>query len=128
MQKDSDNGRERACKACEGTGSQNPRFRHRGGETAWRESRAGQACLACIGTGRVTERIPASDAIADAETLRRNSRLPGSGPRFHWDVFDAENMAAWSFVTERVNGIVTGHPAALAAARAAFRAVPGLRS
>lgn len=30
-------------------------------------------CLACLGTGRVVDHIPAADAVADAETLRLNA-------------------------------------------------------
>lgn len=56
----------RQCKACDG----------RGYNDAMYYSAAvvrGTVCAACGGSGVVEERIPAADALADAETLRANS-------------------------------------------------------
>lgn len=57
----------RPCTACDGTGTE-PDPVYNG---------LPYDCAACDGSGQITDRIPASDAIADAETLRR---FCGDGP------------------------------------------------
>lgn len=118
--------RERACAACDGTGRQ----------PAWCEPCASyhgmdRRCAACTGTGRILESIPASDAIADAETLF-------SAARVHYDYVSGEfvlNVLNEDAMTARLwQAGLLGHyisyecaDSARDAARAAFRAVPGLR-
>lgn len=97
----------RPCKACEGTGY-----------SALLCSRAPRCmcmdhpCEACAGSGQVSERIPAADAVADAETLRFALQDAGLGLALFYraDAFNAEPP----------------HETRVCA-RAAFRAVPGLR-
>lgn len=96
------------------------------------------ACSACQGSGVIVDRIPASDALADAETLRlhpigegRLRKDPATGHKYramnrYLVIRDADYLATrlraagpdcienLAYVTERVT-------------RAAFRAVPGLR-
>lgn len=64
--------RERACKGCDGTGGHVGVIERHFGDSASDLRRVivgGTVCPACCGTGRVTDHIPAADAVADAETL-----------------------------------------------------------
>lgn len=104
-------------------------------------------CPACSGSGRVVESIPAADALADAETLQRYawSLLPtvrrrwvdhrlNAGrtylacPEFLADVTsaDASSLAKlvsiWHYTEDEAVAQAGRY------ARAAFRAVPGLRA
>jgi hypothetical protein len=91
------------CLACDGTGC--------------------PICLACDGTGRIedTGYMPASDAQADARTLIES--LDGERAlglrRLRTALQDARNWGACMSWSDH---------AATMAARAAFRAVPGLRA
>jgi hypothetical protein len=54
-----------ACDACGGTGVLWCGRPHRGGRCL-----ADVRCPVCLGAGRISDRMPVADAIADAETLR----------------------------------------------------------
>ena len=71
-------------------------------------------CVACGGTGSVTDRIPAADAIADADT----ALLYGVGRESVTWAISAQgthDTGSISYLYER-------------AASAAFREIPGLRA
>ena len=95
------------CDACGGTGDQkwNPGY--------W----APKLCQVCLGVGWLSDSMPVSDALADAETLRRVKGRTGA--------FDPLREAAeWG---EGVLSSTDPGGCAVYAASAAFRAVPGLR-
>lgn len=69
-------------------------------------------CEVCLGASRISDRMPVSDALADAETLRREL-----GPSVQ-----IGNRYLGLLDDPRQSGKV-----ARVVARAAFRAVPGLR-
>lgn len=77
-------------------------------------------CVPCLGSGRISERIPASDAVADAETLRLSGGAKWIGAcagasyaaYAHAWASDYSGFTRWTVLQD---------------ARAAFRAVPGLR-
>ncbi len=77
-------------------------------------------CSVCLGAGRISDRMPARDAVADAETLRLNCE--SRAPEWAWTrrhVIEAaalggDSTLAWFSPRE--------------AARSALRAVPSLRS
>jgi hypothetical protein len=89
----------------------------------------GNRCPVCQGAGRISDVMPAKDALADAETLRgfwhELARETGVEARFH--LTQQTTARLWQ------NGMF-GHylpwecaDSASSAARAAFRAVPGLK-
>lgn len=86
------------CDACGGTG---------GGTYDARNP----PCPVCLGSGTISDRMPVADAVADAETLRANNYLDGVSS----DCLRAPMSTLWSYIDAR------------GSARAAFRAVPGLR-
>lgn len=113
--------KQRPCRACDGRG-----LNHAGN---YYEVTPADICAACDGSGRIEERIPASDAIADAETLQR------------WGTFSDDFVDASGFgacVVRGINDMEDGcgcfvcrryiYNDALEAARSAFNAVPGLRA
>jgi len=102
----------RPCRACERTGC---KFRHEG--CAARS----HTCPACLGSGQVTDRIPAADAIADAETLRLLALAYFAIP-----LGDELDRAATHLSVQECGERFASEISYLAA-RAAFRAVPGLR-
>jgi hypothetical protein len=114
----------RDCRACGGTGepvcswcSEGIHYTTNFGCTDsahWPET----ACPVCLGSGRVEDRIPASDAVADAETLR----LVADG-KVATLLRGAENGRR----SVAIEYAYHGQGVAKGAARAAFRAVPGLR-
>ena len=71
-----------------------------------------EACPVCLGAGSFPDRMPAADALADAETFSRN--LP-------WIPFISVDRSV------KHSGVETLYRMSRRAARAAFRAVPGLR-
>lgn len=85
-------------------------------------------CPVCLGAGRISDKMPARDAVADAETL---ARIADSVLGAYEDgIYPFQN----SHVTARLQGwlAITGAETysdhrALLAARAAFRACLGLR-
>lgn len=97
----------RPCRACEGTpgaGIYAPEIGRR------------LFCVACRGTARIEDRIPARDAELDAETLRGNlSVRPWQHGGWYREVRAARVLT------------IASHTAIVECARAAFRAVPGLR-
>jgi len=107
------------CSACGGTGK----------KPAWCGIEpAVPQCRVCLGSGRISDRMPAADAMADAETLRPLS-VDSDHTQLH--VADAKlaqeygnDAAAW-MAHESADLAATY---ATVAARAALRAVPGLRS
>lgn len=76
-------------------------------------------CPVCLGAGHFSDMMPARDAVADAETLRLLTYNDFSGP-----VQDLNHCLTQIFFAR---GRGTHRACAMAAARAAFRAVPGLR-
>lgn len=80
-------------------------------------------CLVCDGARCVEERIGPEDAIADAETLRATWRIgrARSPIRIGGGAYGPA-LIAWTLPA------LPDHVAARRAARAAFRAVPGLRA
>lgn len=72
-------------------------------------------CPVCRGAGRISDRMPVADALADAETLRRAYGLGSPLP-----TRDIEAVIGRA----RINDV---RKITRACARAAFRAVPGLR-
>jgi hypothetical protein len=84
-------------------------------------------CIACDSIGRIADRIPASDAIADAETLRLFVVL--SSPIENTvALFAAQEYGDYARTSVRHNpDVPTVKIEARGAAQAAFRAVPGLR-
>ena len=149
--------RVRECRACDGTGEAEACERQHGLSTCqehnccdceqtWDDVRMnGWSCLACEGRGTQVERIPASDAVADAEQLatgvwmREMWHTAEAGAiaeavrnvRDHWrstdlglyitrcmhTIYDS-NVSLYAMETKRIGSEL---------ARAAFRAVPGLR-
>ena len=83
-------------------------------------------CPVCLGSGRISDRMPAADAMADAETLLN---LSYTEPK-DWaaEAWNTGGFIRWYL--DRENGICEPEYLAVvaeSAARAAFRAVPGLR-
>lgn len=113
----------RECKACDGRGDVCCYDATVGfvGTCKSRCYRCDSACEVCDGSGQIRESIPASDAIADAETLRNQWRSMG------W----LESASAISTTLKR-QSIATVPDWMIAewtkgSTSAAFRAVPGLR-
>lgn len=107
----------RECKGCDGTGENGLPF-----------GAGFDNCPACGGETVIHERIGREDAIADAETLHCNWWAAGSeSPFVHLPLLAAENglRAATKISLEWHMESADWH--ASVAARAAFRAVPGLR-
>lgn len=76
-------------------------------------------CSACLGAGVVEERIPAADAMADAETLHS---VGGRAVQIRHD------LDFFGFLRHPVaTHCQSAYNIAWQVARAAFRAVPGLR-
>ena len=99
---DMDNEQTHECAACGGTGD---KFEHAYAKAGCNcPACGGLVCLICLGAGRISDRMPVADAMADAETVRRIVE-PYAVTEINGPVVDLYN----------------------AAARAAFRAVPGLR-
>lgn len=119
--------RERACKGCDGSGyvhrpdffSDMPHTGH--AATCWCGA---TDCPACLGTGRVVDHIPVADAVADAETLHTYAWDGGAEVG---DLTPAYLDAAAVDLREDELLDDFAAPIAESAARAAFRAVPGLR-
>jgi len=102
------------CDACGGRGSYYA-AQLTSSRTVWTR------CPVCLGAGQFPDRMPVADAVADAETLR-----PWI-PYTHWLFTPAvANVIRYS---RGSRGRAAEYAAfdAVAAARAAFRAVPGLR-
>jgi hypothetical protein len=84
-------------------------------------------CPVCLGSGRISDRMPVADALADAETLRALMIDAEHASGRLSDVKLAQEAGndaeAWSAYERDALAYVY----ASNAARAAFRAVPGLR-
>ena len=80
----------------------------------WRD----RVCLVCLGSGRISDRMPARDAVADAETLTSCLIAYGNA----WKARALLNWTTWP-----LSSVIIDYYDAIHAARAAFRAVPGLR-
>ena len=111
----------RECSACGGTGCEK-RIDH--WHASYRYGECRERCIVCLGAGRISDRMSVADALADAETLRQ---LAG-------DIV-AEGLRRYATSAQRnalgiANLIIfAGSGAdAYSQARAAFRAVPELRS
>lgn len=109
----------RPCKACEGTGLGAAHVVSDGLCCPF-----GSECIdcgACYGSGTISERIPAADALADAETLVEIAN------------YEPESMTARALglieiaTSARCACEAESHPPNTVA-RLAFRAVPGLRA
>lgn len=70
-------------------------------------------CLVCLGAGRISDSMPASDAVADAETLRLNDA------RYDWIGHAHYALESGQIITARQMATEDAHEV--------FRAVPGLR-
>lgn len=103
----------RACAACGGSGM----IWQWCDKSRTRDERV--VCPVCLwrNNGRISDRMPAADAMADAETLRLHG-MPGDIREY------GATAALLLYTTEMVDA--APHYARLEA-RAAFRAVPGLR-
>jgi hypothetical protein len=113
------------CDACGGSG----RRKATPGEMAADLVRDGFAvgvtfCSVCRGVGRISDRMPAADAIADAETLRLYTASFRGGP--HWAIRNRERALLLSLSPDRASYEWAPGWAAKQA-HDAFRAVPGLR-
>jgi hypothetical protein len=120
------------CDACGGSGVVDARGAGRSGPVI-------TSCPVCQGSGRISDRVPVSDSLADADALRLcASRLYGKGCQgfvrnrlIEADMYGCE-ARGWS-KQEPVGRYAGWDTAAIAAdkakraARAAFRACPGLR-
>lgn len=104
------------CSACDGIGM------------IFDESRNHPDCQVCLGAGRISDRMPAKDAVADAETLF--NAVSSHVMAWAWQdlVFlsYAPQYAAES-IHYGMGDPQDGAELARLAARAAFRAVSGLR-
>lgn len=88
----------------------------------------GFACPACRGSGHISDRMPAADAMADAETLRRVARAFYRGFAYqHSDIAKAGSLSDAAFLADGCPGTYLGGYWSEQAAKKAFRAVPGLR-
>lgn len=119
-------GPSHVCSACGGTGCSVHVDHRASSQRVCRHA----PCQVCLGAGRISDAVTREDSIADAETLRMNAAAFHSPERFwysgndltpllaeaHWQAYMALN-GALDFAQERGE----------LAARAAFRAVPGLR-
>lgn len=114
------------CAACGGTGQyaiHEPNFFVIMDDNSLQECRGYATyhpCPVCLGAGRFSDQMPASDAVADAETLRSHTSKDDYTTRKCREAECQAFMAvrgASDFVTERE----------INACRDAFRAVPGLR-
>jgi len=80
------------------------------------------ACPVCLGSGRISDRMPVADAMADAETLRNIANTYPHYSRHLDETLDVQAAGprdgSWAYLTPYD---------ARNAAHAAFRAVPGLR-
>ncbi len=104
-----------------------------GARIVWRGGAYGNGpCPACCGSGSVTRTIPVADAMADAETLRRVALVTSS-----YRTRDRRTALGRAEAYGSLAGVVANldlesgpkqsQKCAIEAARAAFRAVPGLR-
>ena len=75
-------------------------------------------CPVCLGAGSISDKMPARDAVADADTLTSCLIAYGNA----WKARALLNWTTWP-----LNSAVIDYYDAIHAARAAFRAVPGLR-
>jgi len=116
----------RACRGCDGSG-----FDYKHPDLSTFDSF--EDCMVCGGTGRVEAKPPVSDALADAETLRRfcDANLYSRDfPLFSSYPLIAIWKAGNSGWTRRSINRGREHEAwsrTECQARAAFRAIPGLR-
>lgn len=80
-----------------------------------------RSCPVCLGAGRFSDRMPARDALADAETLLSALKV------CKHDTVQCYVDGAWASARASAGEIEPSGMWAERAARAAFRAVPGLR-
>jgi hypothetical protein len=104
------------CSACGGTG--NFYF----GQDAKLPYVPGDAidCPVCLGAGRISDRMPVADAIADAETLRRYLRQTMTSSVWRFD-----SGLCYRWPSKRIP--IPDPVSAWSRAHAAFRECPGLR-
>ena len=107
-----------ACDACGGTGDR--------GYIHLRRYVSGGACPVCLGSGRISDRMPISDAVADAETLLRLS-CEVVKPVWANDTLSAYVSGKAAVYHCEISNYLYAPIRAREAAHAAFRAVPGLR-
>jgi hypothetical protein len=107
----------RECRGCSGTGCKYPLCEGRRGRLILNaHSVECIACPVCAGSGQVEAKPGVRDAVADAETLTENVDLRRIALAFRDVLIAREQGLPWF-----------GARGARQAARAAFRAVPGLR-
>lgn len=109
------------CAACCGDGKV-PYTHHRGWACV-------KPCPVCLGAGRISDVMPVSDSIADAETLRGSWEIVYEHTTGEFAITGLTERTTAHLWTSGFGGYIPGEcaEAASAAARAAFRAVPGLR-
>lgn len=93
-------------------------------------------CPVCLGSGTISDRMPVADALADAETLHLNA-IPsdndectlaqGFGLQARFWIKDSLSKCSRWTGDDYAESQDRAKTKACAAARAAFRAVPGLR-
>lgn len=84
-------------------------------------------CPVCLGDGRISDVMPASDALADAEMLAQNFPQPWGFYESDLDYAHSNGCRAVSKIVDWSQPVDDAAWWARRAARAAFRAVPGLR-
>lgn len=102
------------CDACGGTGDELEPF-----------NGLPYACDVCLGAGTISDVMPARDAVADAETLRASIPAAVFPPKTGND-FRTANLLTFVPEWDRDYSQIVSF-VAREDARAAFRAVPGLR-
>lgn len=123
---------DRLCAACGGTGedtciacSHRPRYAMTDYTCQDQAHRADVFCPVCLGSGRISDAVPARDAVADAETLHAMAALAPLDWYYDVDLSECDavlsaDCSVW-IKYDRDTYRYTD------AAHAAFRAVPGLR-
>lgn len=115
----------RTCLACCGTGEFLDPFE---AEFMYGYSQDGSGdCAACLGSGIVVDRIPAADALADAETLRKVLWTQPHRTRIGGYLNYCANFAA-RHARKAFDGNYYPYSWAKSAAHVALCAVPGLRA
>jgi hypothetical protein len=91
----------------------------------------GELCPVCQGSGRISDVMPAADAMADAETVRLAAkRRPGLRSDVRHASYYGARVLDYTCDRDDIGDVDPADVAAgyaQTAARAAFRAIPGLR-
>lgn len=122
------------CSACDGTGCELCCFDHDHCGNTSRFADCCRICPVCLGSGVISDAMPVSDALADAETLRLEAEVRWYAPRQRYEGIGARTARWIDDAADIGRRLRAGNDTtwiaamdALFSARAAFRAVPGLR-